>query len=193
MLLIIAYLLDSVVHFLTYMSFLFLHFYSYLLTLLSILCSVVHFRSVSKMEHIFLVPKRLWKWKKYKFIEIFWLFNTDCSPIAWHPLSWGKEKKIKTRTWVSAINPLQRYSFDFCSLTFFFFFFFSVWANIAILLFIAGTDLLLHVETSPVSVLMYPMHWFLSAEHSVLTNGEGQCCVAAVSEQIALGKIPCSS
>lgn len=74
----IAYLPDSVVHFLTCMPFLSLHFYSYFLTLSSVLRSVVHFRNVAKMEHILPVPKRVWKWKKYNFSVIFWLFNTDC-------------------------------------------------------------------------------------------------------------------
>lgn len=61
-------------------------------------------------------------------------------------------------------------------------------ANIASFLFIAGTDLLLHLESFPTSVLMCPMRWLLC----VPTNGEGQCYMAVVSEQIALGKIPCS-
>ena len=80
--------------------------------------SVVHFRNASKTEHFLPVPKRVWKWKKYNFIAIFWLFNS-CNPMTWQPLSWGRGKK-EIRTWVCAINLSQRYDLllhsDSCNL-----------------------------------------------------------------------------
>lgn len=47
-----AYLPDPAVHLLAHISFLSFPFYFYFLTLLSLLCFVVHFRNVSELEHI---------------------------------------------------------------------------------------------------------------------------------------------
>lgn len=102
----IAYLPDSAVHFLTHTSFFSPQFYFCFLTLLSLLRSAVHFRNTSEMEHFLPVPKRVRKWKKYNSIVVFWLSMLDCDSMAWHPLSWEKGRKNKSvRKWACAIHP----------------------------------------------------------------------------------------